>query len=215
MTVALPTKAAQRSGSAFGRLLARIAHDMNNCLARINGKAELALMLDRPERFRSALEEVLAAGQRASVLVADFQRVLAWRGLRPGCEEGAIPLIDALSVAARLWSGPREESGGLVAGGTGPRVDPPVAAALVIALGPIVAEAARAAPPGAVCRLEALDGPRGWRAAVVVPGLSLPRERMRELEGAEEEGDLAAAVATLREAGATVHVDGDRIVIDG
>lgn len=63
---------------ALPDLSAQIAHDLNNHLATMLGKSELALILDDPGRYRPSLGEILEAGQPARTLVADWQRVVSW-----------------------------------------------------------------------------------------------------------------------------------------
>lgn len=83
---------------ALPRLVAQVAHDLNNHLATILGKAELGLMFEEPARWKRGLQEALAAGQSARVLVADLQRVVRWQQ----GEDGPATIADAVSTAVRL-----------------------------------------------------------------------------------------------------------------
>ncbi|RMF72205.1 MAG: hypothetical protein D6738_11920 [Acidobacteria bacterium] len=84
---------------AFLDLVARIAHDLNNHLATILGKAEIALMVDDPARWRRGIEHGYEAGQRARRAVADLQRVHGW--VEAATPDPA-PLAEVLELARRL-----------------------------------------------------------------------------------------------------------------
>lgn len=83
---------------ALASLVGQVCHDLNNHLASLLGKTELALMVDDAERYRPALEQTLEAGQPARALVAELQRIVLW--VRDG--EPGVPATDAVGVAARL-----------------------------------------------------------------------------------------------------------------
>ena len=80
-------------------LMGQVAHDLNNQLATILGKSEIAMMVDDPARWKSAVEESHKAGQKARVLVADFQRLYGWLK-----ESGATqaPLSDVIGLLRRV-----------------------------------------------------------------------------------------------------------------
>jgi signal transduction histidine kinase len=80
-------------------LSSRIAHDLNNHLATILGKAEIAMMVEDPARWRRSLEDAHAAGQKARVLVADYQRIQGWMREQ---EREPVPYGDVLAIVARL-----------------------------------------------------------------------------------------------------------------
>jgi signal transduction histidine kinase len=79
-------------------LVARSAHDLNNHLALILGKAELALMMEEPERYQSSLREICDAGQDARQLVAALQRVVSWST----SDAERVTVGDVLSLVERL-----------------------------------------------------------------------------------------------------------------
>lgn len=80
-------------------LMGQVAHDLNNQLATILGKSEIAMMVDDPARWRSAVEESHKAGQKARVLVADFQKLHGWHR-----DQGAspAPLSDVIGLLRRV-----------------------------------------------------------------------------------------------------------------
>ncbi len=83
---------------ALPELVAQLAHDLNNHLATVLGKSELALILDDPGRYQPALSEILDAGGSARCLVADLQRVLSWG--RNASEP--VLFAEVLALATRL-----------------------------------------------------------------------------------------------------------------
>jgi hypothetical protein len=83
---------------ALASLVGQVCHDLNNHLATLLGKTEVALMVNDPARYRPALEHGLEAGQPARALVAELQRVMTW--IRDG--EAGVPASDAVASAARL-----------------------------------------------------------------------------------------------------------------
>ncbi len=101
MTVATRPQAASRAVlAALPGLVSRVAHDLNNHLALILGKSELALMLDDPQRYRSGMGDICEAGQEARTLIADLQSVVAW-ATTP--DDGDPTMIgEALDLARRL-----------------------------------------------------------------------------------------------------------------
>ena len=95
-----PVEAARAAArAAFFDLVARVAHDLNNHLATILGKAEIAMMVDDPRRWRRGIEESYRAGQRARAAVADLQRVQGWIGADT---PDPAPLAEVLELARRL-----------------------------------------------------------------------------------------------------------------
>jgi hypothetical protein len=83
---------------ALASLVGQVCHDLNNHLATVLGKTEIALMVSDPGRYRPALEQTLEAGQPARALVAELQRLVSW--VRDG-EQGVLA-TDAVGVATRL-----------------------------------------------------------------------------------------------------------------
>lgn len=79
-------------------MVAQVCHDLNNHLATLLGKAEVALMVGDTGRFQPALERVLEAGQPARTVVGETQRLMLW--LRDG--ETDVPVTDAVATAIRL-----------------------------------------------------------------------------------------------------------------
>jgi hypothetical protein len=102
---------------AWRLFISQGAHDLNNHLAAILGRAELALMADDPVRWRRGLEETLEAGQPARTLVADLQRLSLWQQTAPA----PTPLADVLALVARVVQPTLRRSGVdlLVDGGCG------------------------------------------------------------------------------------------------
>ncbi len=94
-----PGTARPAARAAFFDLVARVAHDLNNHLATILGKAEIAMMVDDPQRWRRGIEESYQAGQRARAAVADLQRVQGWVGAET---PDPAPLAEVLELARRL-----------------------------------------------------------------------------------------------------------------
>jgi hypothetical protein len=79
-------------------LVREAAHDLNNHLATVLGKAEIGLMSEEPARWRRGLEEILEAARAARGVVADLQHAAAW-------QDGAmqfVPVADVLATAGRL-----------------------------------------------------------------------------------------------------------------
>lgn len=83
---------------ALAGLVSQVCHDLNNHLATLLGKTEVALMVGDPARYRPALEHGLEAGQPARGLVSELQRLMTW--LREG--ESGVPVSDAVTSAVRL-----------------------------------------------------------------------------------------------------------------
>jgi signal transduction histidine kinase len=59
--------------SAVSELARGVGHDLGNLLLRVMGKAELALLETEPARVREQLEAVLAATEKAGVIVRELQ----------------------------------------------------------------------------------------------------------------------------------------------
>jgi hypothetical protein len=79
--------------------MGQVAHDLNNQLATILGKSEIAMMVDDPARWRSAVEESHKAGQKARVLVADFQKLHGWFREQ---QASPAPLSDVIGLLRRV-----------------------------------------------------------------------------------------------------------------
>ncbi|GEM_PF-3890566 len=142
-------------------LAAHAAHDLNNHLTSVLGKAEIALMSPDPARWQRGLEEVLEAGQQARSLVADLQRLARWQ---LGAE-GGVPAPDLLGLVVRL-AGRRARRAGvsLEMHGSGSLADSRLAARLALLSWQLVERAIRAlegAETGDVppWRLMAVAGP--------------------------------------------------------
>jgi signal transduction histidine kinase len=86
------------AGQLLLELAGRLAHDLNNVLATVLGKAELATMFDEPQRWKSSVEETHRGGQQARILLADFQRIQGWWQ----SEREAVPRADVLALVVRL-----------------------------------------------------------------------------------------------------------------
>jgi hypothetical protein len=101
-------RATQARESILAFLTARTTHDLNNHLATIIGKTEIAMMKNDPERWRRGLDDVYAAGQRSRDTVRDFQELHGWvtRGSRD-----AAPLGDIVTVVVRLLTRKLERAG--------------------------------------------------------------------------------------------------------
>jgi len=193
-------------------LAAHAAHDLNNHLTSVLGKAEIALMSPDPARWQRGLEEVLEAGQQARSLVADLQRLARWQlGV-----EGGVPAPDLLGLVVRL-AGRRARRAGvtLEMSGSGSLADSRHAARLALlawqlverAIGALEAGTADEVPPW---RFEAVAGP-GTDCAItlhhpggpaVLPGLS---DAAAALDGAGgPPADWSGIVELCRDLGATL-----------
>lgn len=99
LTTMQPLQVTPAVGDAFLDLMARTAHDLNNHLATILGKAEIAMMVDDPARWKRGVEEGYRAGQKARVLVSDFQRLHGWYTRE---SPDPVPIPDVLALVARI-----------------------------------------------------------------------------------------------------------------
>ena len=175
-------------------LVTSLAHDLNNQLATMLGKPELALILADQDRYRGALEEVVGAGHVAKSLISDLQRLLAWLRSRPG----DVSSSEVLALAVRLSRRKSDQMG--------VRLDPVPregvlrfedSAKVALLLWKLVRMLLVAAPPeGGLWRLESRQGPAGWRmdgtfsmessggATRSAAGAgSIPRELVEEFQG--------------------------------
>lgn len=91
----------QQRLAAIGRLAAGVAHEFNNLLATMSGRAELAQALDTQEAHTKLIEAVLAATARGAETTANLLRFAcpAEPTREPILIEG--PLDAALALAAR------------------------------------------------------------------------------------------------------------------
>ena len=209
MNAADPTEreGATASAAALRAVVAAVGHDLNNHLATILGRAELALSWEDPDRWRAALDAVARAGDRARVLVADLQRLAQWSA--PDVEPA--PLGDVLSTAVRLAARSAQRSSVRIV--VSPSMPPcrahrPAAATLAV-WGAL--RAALAASPG--------EGTREWRlSADDESGLTVLAEADRPLdpaafaEAARLGGGVRLPLATLLDdAGASHELDGPRL----
>ncbi len=98
--LAASTRPAEHAVAAepLAALVREAAHDLNNHLATVLGKAEIGLMSEDPARWRRGLEDILEAARSARGVVADLQHAAAWQ------DGGAqfVPVADVLSTAGRL-----------------------------------------------------------------------------------------------------------------
>lgn len=146
-------------------LVTSLAHDLNNQLATMLGKPELALILAEEGRYRGALEEVVGAGHLAKTLISDLQRLLAWLRSRPEDVSSSEVLALAVRLARRKSDqmGVRLES---VPGEGALRFADPARAALL--LWKLVRMLLAVAPPeGGLWRLESRQGPVGWQVSAL------------------------------------------------
>jgi hypothetical protein len=174
---------------ALASLVGQICHDLNNHLATVLGKTEIALMVSDPGRYRPALEETLEAGQPARALVAELQRLVSW--VRDG--EQGVPATDAAGVAARLCERSCAKRGIRLAVRSecpGAKLDDPGRVALLCwSLLDGLLQAQPASRNGSETRqwtVKVRPGPEGVRLRVETdsPGIGEPpsRDSLRELE---------------------------------
>ncbi len=181
-------------------LAAQAAHDLNNHLATILGKSELALMLGDPGRFRPALSDILNAGQPARTVVADVQRVLGWvRGAaEPVC------VAEVLGIVARLVGRRCERAGVELACRPNDGVtqsDDPAAHALLI--WGLLRQALETPPAGdALWSIESRLLPGGLSLSLTTPGYDW---------GGEASAEFARASAGAEELGGRIEVQGERV----
>jgi signal transduction histidine kinase/ActR/RegA family two-component response regulator len=83
---------------SVGRLAGGVAHDFNNMLGVITGRAELALLEDISPGVREGLEEILKAGRRS----ADFTRQLMAFARRQIATPEILDLNDAVSGTLKM-----------------------------------------------------------------------------------------------------------------
>ncbi len=190
------------------QLLAQASHDLNNHLATILGKSEIALMSDEPARWRRGLDETFEAGHQARLLVADLQRLVTWQQLGA---EAPVPLSDVLAMSVRLAGRSLRRTGARVEvdGGATIRVDRPASVAVLTWL--LVREAADRAEVGVG---------RGWRLG----GRTLPGGWSLEFHADDHAFGEDAWARLDREGGAggvlgsidrTVRALGGRLEFDG
>jgi len=206
-----PTLRARGDGLLWADLAAHAAHDLNNHLTSVLGKAEIALMSPDPARWQRGLEEILEAGQRARSLVADLQRLARWHlG-----SEGEIAAPDLLGVVVRL-SGRRAERAGIRVEmtGRGSFADSRLAARIALLAWQLVeralsgSEAAAAGSRGVAWFLEAVAEPDGsWELTLRHPGSAEPLPGLRVASEAvsgtaEAPGEWEDVVEACRELGA-------------
>ncbi|MBP7148276.1 MAG: hypothetical protein KBD01_12070 [Acidobacteria bacterium] len=208
--------ATRSAGAAFHELAAQVAHDLNNHLATMLGKAEIGLMLDDPARWRRSLEEILAAGQPARVELSDLQRLVAWSA----AEGEAVLLDEALALVARL-SSRRCASAGvqLAVTGDGVRVERTIAAGTAVALWCAVREALENAPAAGNWSIVARRGAgAGWSVRLETPGclwdaaVRAAAERAVRL-GEPAPGRLGAALEALAGIGTSVEFEDEALAI--
>lgn len=94
--------------AATGALASRFAHDLNNFLTTILGKAELALLAKDPDRMSAALEAGAEAARRARDLVGQMQRFAA---SQRADEAGPSDILDAVRPPIALLSRAFEKCG--------------------------------------------------------------------------------------------------------
>jgi signal transduction histidine kinase len=94
--------------AATGALASRFAHDLNNYLTTILGKAELALLARDPERMSAALQAGAEAARKARDLVGQMQRFAA---AQRADEAGGIDILDAVRPPLALLSRSFEKCG--------------------------------------------------------------------------------------------------------
>jgi signal transduction histidine kinase len=64
--------------AALPALLSQLSHDLNNHLTTVLGKAELALLVEDPARWKRAFTDIQVAGRSAQRVVSDLQKLVAW-----------------------------------------------------------------------------------------------------------------------------------------
>jgi hypothetical protein len=193
-------------------LLAQASHDLNNHLATILGKSEIALLSDDPARWRRGLDETFEAGHQSRQIVADLQRLVAWQ---QSGTEGPVPLGDVLALVVRLAGRSLRRGGAhvVVDGGSAILVDRPASVAVLGWL--LVREAADRAEPGAGrgWRLEGRRRPDGWSLEFHGDGNPFAAAERETLErsgadGVRADGALGPLDRTLRALGGRLEFDG-------
>lgn len=94
--------------AATGALASRFAHDLNNFLTTILGKAELALLARDPERMSAALQAGADAARKARDLVGQMQRFAA---SQRADEAGPIDILEAVRPPIALLGRAFEKCG--------------------------------------------------------------------------------------------------------
>lgn len=199
-------------------LIAQAAHDLNNHLATVLGKAEIALMVQDPARWRRSLGDILEAGQKARILVSDLQRLLLWS--QPSSEP--VPVGEVFNLVMRLLTR-RCGHGGvkLVTSHAGVSLPGPVASRLAMGLWALVVEALGRSPrvetAWSLTPTEGLDNGE-WGVDLLTPGVNWDPETRAAVErasriGEEQEGWLGQAMSSLRPIGARLHLERESIRI--
>lgn len=213
-----PAKSSQALVTALPPLVSRVAHDLNNHLALILGKSELAIMLDDPERYRTGMGEICKAGQVARTLIADLQCVVAWA--LNGDEEERPAIADVLALSARLADRACRQHGiELKVDGAAGQVASPVAGTLALVCWRLLTRAVeRRSASGDSAEVWTLSG-SGPDPAEIVLTTPLPvwevterAEIARAVRSAEaQSGDASPVAADLVAFGAAVDFDGNRV----
>lgn len=191
------------AGSAtLPELVAQAAHDLNNHLATVLGKAEISLMVQDPERWRRNLGDILEAGQKARHLVADLQRLLLWS--QPQADP--VPAGEVFNLVMRLLAR-RCGHGGvkLVTAAAGVNLPGPAASRLALGLWALMAEALeRRCGEEAAWSLGPCEslGAGEWGIEVLLPGVNWDPETRAGVEragriGERPEGWLGETLANL------------------
>lgn len=192
-------------------IVAQATHDLNNHLATILGKAEIALMLEDPDRWKRGLENALEAGNEARILVSDLQRLVVW--LRS--PEELTLLSDLLTILERFGNRRLRRAGmSLVIDADGPSALVQHAGQVLLGLWGLLDALSQA--------LTALDRPAEWHLtgaaqgeAWIVrlepPGGLWPDAVVRELERTSALGEdgphgFGTALELLRESGAETQI---------
>jgi PAS domain S-box-containing protein len=170
--------------AALGAVAAGIAHELNNPLAIISSRLELALATDAdlPPRIREDLEVVYGTAQRASNILHDL---LALASQQPKAWEPVN--INELVERTLLLLGDQMRNDGIAVGINLDEALPPVlgdATALEQVLINLILNARDAMPDGGALeiRTEAVPSRPGWlRLAVKDNGYGIPSEAMPKL----------------------------------
>jgi hypothetical protein len=202
---------------ALPDLVARTTHDLNNHLALILGKAELALMTGDVERHREGLEQVLGYGQEATRLIASLQRIIAWSAP----QREPVPVGDVLSLVSRIARRQCEQRGVslVIERESSGRVESPLAAMLAVTLWRLIDQALDGAGPQSREQWS-LSGGMGRRAGVCLEtgrplwDLETRAAVARSMRTGEDlPGDAGALVRVLRSVGADLEIEGNTVRI--